>query len=154
METDRSRNSPTFPPRRPPALGLSPVTVWVIGVYLRESGKKPDFRTWVSGLRPTSLFTEADRAAVLEETAQLEYVGRWYRASLASDLGNAEPAVSAPAAPLAHEISVGEAAEVLGVSERRIRQLCTDEVIEGRKDGWSWRVSRASVVTYREMRAA
>ncbi len=52
-------------------------------------------------------------------------------------------------ATLSEFISVPEAAEILGCTEGRVRQLLYEDVIDGRKlNGRAWIISRASVERY------
>jgi excisionase family DNA binding protein len=46
--------------------------------------------------------------------------------------------------------STQEAAKVLGLSERRIRQLVNDRILDAKRDGHSWKLLRYSVHNYRD----
>jgi hypothetical protein len=108
---------------------------------------RQDFGTWLPAVLHN--LDAQQRSELLEAVADLQATASEYRTWLASEVGTSERLQSVPAAPLSHAISVREAAGMLRVSDRRVRQLCEDGVINGRRDGWAWSVDRASVVLYR-----
>lgn len=117
-------------------------------VFLGRQG----FDQWLPGVLGS--LSSAEREQVVEALRDLHEVAAEYREWRASELGSSEGVDSAPAAPLSHEISVREAADMLRVSDRRVRQLCDEGAIEARKPGWSWLVDRGSVELYRRDGAA
>lgn len=116
---------------------------WVVTVFLGRQG----FGQWLPGVLGS--LSAAEREQVAEALRDLEEVAGEYRAWRASEVGSSEGVDSAPAAPLPHEIGVREVAGMLGVSERRVRQMCESDELKARKPGWSWLVDRSSVELYR-----
>ena len=153
---DTAGQAAVFPDRRPTQVGLSPVTAWVLGVYLREP-MKADFRTWVSGLRPSPMFPPEARATVLKELDDLIYTGGWHRHFLMSDVGQTDTLVSDIAGSSSgdDEIPTGEAAAMLNASPRTVLRWVDQGLLDGRRvNARSVLVSRTSVKAFRETRAA
>ncbi|MFQ1002618.1 helix-turn-helix domain-containing protein [Modestobacter sp. SSW1-42] len=153
---DRMGQSAEFPARRPTPVGLSPVTAWVLDVYLRTP-MKADFRTWVSGLRPSPMFPPEARATVLKELDDLAFTGGWHRQFLMSDVGQTDTLTSDIAGSSEHdeELSTAEAAAMLNVQSRTVLRWLEQGLLTGRRvNPRSVRVSRASVAAFRETRAA
>ncbi|WP_167759163.1 helix-turn-helix domain-containing protein [Blastococcus sp. TF02A-35] len=115
----------------------------MVTVFLGRQG----FAQWLPG--PLASLSPTEREQVAEALRDLQEVAGEYREWRASEVGSSEGVDSAPAAPLSHEISVREAADMLRVSDRRVRQLCDEGTIGARKPGWSWLVDRASVELHR-----
>lgn len=87
------------------------------------------------------------RAPLEDALEALDHAARRWEATRR---GNAEalPAEAAPSSE--HELSTREAADVLKVSERRIRQLADAGALVGRKEGPQWRLRKDAVLAYRE----
>ncbi|WP_142026821.1 helix-turn-helix domain-containing protein [Blastococcus colisei] len=115
---------------------------WVLTVFLRKQG----LTEWLPGVMPN--LTAVEREQLMEALMDLEQTAEDYKAWRASDLGSSVVVDSEVAAGLPHEISVRDAAGVLGVSDRRVRQMCESGELEARKPGWSWLVDRSSVELY------
>lgn len=130
--------------RHPRPASVPGPLAWVIVAFLRRRNEFPD---WLPGVLAN--LSPEERAVIREYLPDLELTAEEYKAWRASDLGTSELPASVPAAPLPHEISVRDAAGMLRVSDRRVRQLCTDEVLEARRDGWAWLIERSSVELYR-----
>lgn len=74
-----------------------------------------------------------------------------YEAGPVADLGSsATPTAAVDASSPHDEISTGEAAVILGLRERRVRQLAGGGM--GRKVGHVWLLDRSAVLAYREFR--
>ena len=86
--------------------------------------------------------------AVLEE---VEVLARAFRA--ASAPGNAELPQPDESDVDHDDVTTSEAAAVLGVSDRRVRQLITDDRLSGRKIRGAWFVPTAEVEKYAARRA-
>jgi excisionase family DNA binding protein len=125
--------------RRPRPAPVPGPAAWVLVTFLQRQ----KFGDWLPGV--LSQLRPEDRAELLEALTDLELLSEEFKAWLASDLGTSELPTSAPAALLPHEIGAREAASMLRVSDRRVRQMCADGVLEARRDGWSWSIDRASV---------
>lgn len=135
--------------RRPRAAAVPGSAAWVVWTFLCRQR----IQEWLPGVLPN--LRAGEQAELTEALRDLEELAGEYKAWLASDLGSSELPAAEPVAPLSHEISVREAAEVLRVSGRRVRQLCADGTLEARRDnGWAWLIDRASVELYRRDRAA
>ncbi|MDX3519277.1 helix-turn-helix domain-containing protein [Streptomyces scabiei] len=67
--------------------------------------------------------------------------------------GSAETEVPEVEAPLGHEITTGEAAVLLDLSERRVRQLAAEGGM-GRLKGGRWVLDRTAVLAYAARRRA
>jgi excisionase family DNA binding protein len=130
--------------RRPRPASVPGPLAWVIVAFLRRRNEFPD---WLPGVLAN--LSADERAVIREYLPDLELTADQYKAWRASDLGTSELSASVPAAPLPHEISAREAASMIGVSDRRVRQLLAEGSLDGRRDGWSWLVDRSSVELYR-----
>ncbi|WP_405924743.1 helix-turn-helix domain-containing protein [Streptomyces sp. NBC_00035] len=89
---------------------------------------------------------EAGRRAIRRAAREYEQLG------VAAAEGRAETEIPEVAAPLGHEITTGEAAALLGLSERRVRQLAGDGM--GQLRGGRWVLDRSAVLAYAERRRA
>lgn len=90
---------------------------------------------------------------VREACAAVDQAAREWQAWRTSVDGSAEPLVTEAAAP-SEEITTREAADMLRISDRRVRQLLADGRLAGEQTGREWRVSRASVALYSAVRDA
>ena len=92
------------------------------------------------------------REQVAATVRAIEMAGEaWLRSRQGSDLGTSEPVVAEVGARLAHEMSIDDAAGVLGVSARRVRTLAAEGL--GRKVGYVWVLDGAAVLALAERRA-
>lgn len=66
--------------------------------------------------------------------------------------GSVETEVPDVEAPLGHEITTGEAAALLGLTERRVRQLAAGGM--GQRKGGRWVLDRSAVLAYAARRRA
>ncbi|NSX37818.1 helix-turn-helix domain-containing protein [Pseudarthrobacter oxydans] len=91
------------------------------------------------------------RAEVLATYDSLRAAAIYWNEQQAEQRGQApapqEPAEEAPA-PAADDLSAAEAAEVLGCTERRVRQLLAAERLQGRRVAGRWLVDAGSVGDY------
>jgi excisionase family DNA binding protein len=149
-------------------------TVTPMRAPLPDSPPRPTLSAAVRGCAAASLVVVLDeRLAALERLAAAGHIDAddvaearaafaaireagqawtaWRRA--AADGSDRRKPAAIPA-PSAHEISTTEAAGMLGVSARRIRQLLAAGVLEGRLTGRTWHVSRPSVLMVRGVRSA
>lgn len=69
---------------------------------------------------------------------------RLMRAQLSAASGSRRRMVVSPAQPSVRYLTVGEAAEVMGLSRRRVRELAADGVLRGRKHGRDWQIDSDS----------
>lgn len=108
----------------------------------------------VETLAAAGVVTAQDLTDTREAFAEIREAGQAWVEWRAAANGSAEalPAETAPRSM--HEICSDEAAEMLGVSSRRVRQLLAAGLLEGRLAGRTWLVSRPSVLLCREMRSA
>lgn len=67
--------------------------------------------------------------------------------------GNAATQLATTPAPSAHEITTDQAADMLGLKPRRVRQLLQLGVLTGRKTGQVWLAERSSVVLHQQTRS-
>lgn len=89
----------------------------------------------------------------LEATRRaIQRAARDYEARLVAVDGTAETEVPDVGAPLGHEITTREAAALLGLTERRVRQLAAGGM--GRRRGGRWVLDRSAVLAYAERRRA
>lgn len=139
MDTTGPASLPPVRRRPRPATVPGPLA-WVLVAFLGRRGEFADFLP-----KAMASLSPEERAVIHEYLPYLELTATEYRTWRASEVGTSELRDSAPAAPLPHEISVREAAGMLDVSERRVRQMLGADELEGRKDGWAWLVDRASV---------
>lgn len=88
------------------------------------------------------------RAELLAVIAEIERAGSAWQAGIEAANGNSEtsPAEIAPRSA----VSAEQAASLLGVSPRRVRQLAP--LIGGVKNGGRWRFERGAVLAERERR--
>lgn len=80
-----------------------------------------------------------------------------HRAAATSGSGSAEGQISGPVVSSSHEIPAVEAAAMIGVSRRRVGQMCDEGVLEGRLVAGRRVVTESSVaaeITRRETGAA
>jgi excisionase family DNA binding protein len=117
-----------------------------------------EFRSHAAFLRSSGRSDLAD--AVEDGHAQLLASAAQRRAALPvpriSDDGNAETEIGADGAGsvVSEEMTAREAAEMLGVSARRVGQWLTAGALSGRKVGRLWVVERGSVVDLLEARGS
>lgn len=91
--------------------------------------------------------------AELEATRRaIRRAAREYEALPVAVGGSAEVEFAEVAPPLAHEITTSEASAVLGLTERRVRQLAAEGM--GRRAGSRWLLDRSAVLAYVERRQA
>jgi hypothetical protein len=83
-------------------------------------------------------------------TAHREWLA-WRQDQAAAD-GSVAATVTAIGGALPHEIDTTTAAGMLGVTANRVRQLARAGLLDGRRAGRQWAVSRESVETYRRLR--
>lgn len=87
----------------------------------------------------------------LEETRRaIGRAAREFEALPVAVGGSGETEVPEVEAPLGHEITTGEAATLLGLSPRRVRQLAGGGM--GRLRGGRWVLDRSAVLAYAERR--
>lgn len=129
--------------RRPRPAPVPGAAAWVLTVFLRRQG----LTEWLPGVMAN--LTGEEREQLREALMDLEQTAEDFKAWRTSDLGSSEVVDSETAARSSHEFSVRDAAGVLGVSDRRVRQLLTAGALTGRRDAWSWLVDRSSVELYR-----
>lgn len=117
---------------------------FVVATYLDRQG----FAEWLRGL--AGVHPEL-RAQLAEALAELELAGAQYKDWRASEVGvsavdgsTAGP-VAAAVGGSAHEISTEQAADMLGVTPNRVRQLCRGGQLRARQVGKTWLVDAASV---------
>lgn len=83
--------------------------------------------------------------------AALETLGRRYGQPVIADVGSAGPSAPAPAPrSFGDPVNAADAAAILGVSERRVRQLAREGRLGGRQDvtGGAWLFERSAVEQY------
>lgn len=91
------------------------------------------------------------RDELLFALAELEMAGTQYQDWRASEFGAAavddrrQGASAAAAEPSGHEIDTRQAADVLGVTANRVRQLCREGHLQARQVGRTWLVDVAAV---------
>lgn len=106
----------------------------------------PGVRHYLRG-RPPEL-----QGAIEEAVTAIRQAARAYeqaRAS-ASAFGSAETALAEIVQPFEREIVTREAAALLGLTERRVRQLAAEGM--GRRAGGRWLLDRTAVEEYRRRR--
>ncbi|MFM9595794.1 helix-turn-helix domain-containing protein [Streptomyces scabiei] len=87
----------------------------------------------------------------LEETRRaIRQAAREFEALPVAVDGSEETEVPEVEAPLRHEITTGEAAALLGLTERRARQLAAGGM--GQRRGGRWVLDRSAVLAYAERR--
>ncbi|WP_326583333.1 helix-turn-helix domain-containing protein [Streptomyces sp. NBC_00481] len=89
---------------------------------------------------------EAGRRAIRRAAREYEQL------AVAAVEGSAETEVPDVGAPLGHEITTCEAAALLDVTERRVRQLAAGGM--GQRRGGRWVLDRSAVLAYAERRRA
>lgn len=136
------------PIRRPVRATLAPATARLLVLYLEVD--KAGFAAWMSRVR-RNLPIE-DQLALEEDLANLGFIANWQRDFAASDVGQPQPVVTDVAGSSVHdEITTGEAADMLRVSDRHVRRLLDGGALKGRRvNSRQLMVSRASVVAYRQ----
>lgn len=95
-------------------------------------------------------------AEVRETWALIKRMGDDYAAEQQRITADGSAAMrSVEAAPRsAHEITTDQAAGMLGLTPRRVRQLLAAGLLDGRLAGRTWLVRRQSVLLYRDLRSA
>jgi excisionase family DNA binding protein len=93
----------------------------------------------------------ANIAAAVDQLREAARLWEQRRDETASADGNAETATTeaAPESDLLGGMPTAGAATLLGVTERRVRQLLDGGLLAGRKVGRQWLVDRDSIETYR-----
>ncbi|MFF7842841.1 helix-turn-helix domain-containing protein [Streptomyces ossamyceticus] len=87
----------------------------------------------------------------LEETRRaIRRAAREFEALPVAVDGSGETEVPEAEAPLGHEITTGEAAALLGLTDRRVRQLAKGGM--GQLRGGRWVLDRSAVLAYAERR--
>lgn len=116
---------------------------WVLVTYLRRQG----FQRWLPGALPN--LQPHERQQMIQALFDLEQVAKEHKEYLVSGVGSAEPRLPEVAPQLPYEITARKAADMLRLSDRRVRQLCASGDLDGRRDGLVWLIDRASVELYR-----
>jgi hypothetical protein len=107
----------------------------------------------VEAAAATGRVDPSDLPEVRAAFAAIRRAGREYVDWLATAGGSAEvPRAEAPPRS-AREVSSEQAAEALGVSARRVRQMCAAGVLDSRKVAGVWVVDRTSLESYRDVRS-
>lgn len=134
--------------RRPVRATLAPVTARVLVLFLEVD--KAGFASWMSAARRR--LSLEDQLLLDEDLATLGFIANWQRDFAASDVGQPEPPVTdLPRRSEHDEITTGEAADMLQVSDRHVRRLVAAGALRGRQvNARQLMVSRASVVAYRQ----
>lgn len=124
------------------ARGFTGATVRAHAQTVRESLRRPDLAAQVEGGWAQL------RAAAEPPTPS--------RPALVSDDGSAAAEAGTPGASSGAqaEITTKEAADMLGVSERRVGQLLAAGALDGRKAGRVWLLPRLAVLALRDVREA
>jgi excisionase family DNA binding protein len=118
-------------------------------VLFLESDKS-GFLAWMNAVKRRLPIEE--QLQLDEDLADLGLVANWQRDFAASDVGQPEPLVTDVAGSSVHdEITTGEAADMLQVSDRHVRRLVAGGALKGRQvNARQLMVSRASVRAYRQ----
>jgi hypothetical protein len=99
-------------------------------------------------------FGEADQAAALEAALALAEAGESWRWSRLPRRGNAETRGNGVSPDSDVMVTVADAASLLRLSERRVRQLATAGDIPGERTSLGWRFAHRDVAGLRDRRAA
>lgn len=121
---------------------------WVLVTFLRRQG----LREWLPGAMANLWPDEREQLQVA--LLDMEECAEEYKAHRASGVGSAELVAPEAAASSSRDVTAREAAAMLRVSDRRVRQLCASGDLDGRRDGLVWLIDRASVELYRSGGAA
>jgi excisionase family DNA binding protein len=133
---------------RPPLLGAQlrgfPAFLFAPGIVRRVEELAADPRI------PAERLAEARQFAAAAQSAAAEWVA-WHQACSVD--GTAEPDSAEPVrASAGDDLTTRQAAELLGVSPRWVRQLLDSGVLTGRLVGRVWVVDRSSVEQERDLR--
>lgn len=100
--------------------------------------------------------TTQDLAETRDAFAEIREAAREWVTARVSAGGSVSAGQTEMPAPSKHEIEISteRAADMLRLTPRRVRQLLAAGLLEGRRVGPTWLVSRQSVLLYRDLRSA
>jgi hypothetical protein len=113
----------------------------------------PELAALVDRLVGCGLRTVADRYGALPTVPDLDELRLRLRAAAVS-AGGRRPRMLEPQCRSYPQLTVGQAAQVMGVSSRHARRLAKGGVIIGRLVGRDWQIDANSAREYRERRRA
>lgn len=108
----------------------------------------------VEKLAAAGAVTAQDLADTRNQFAAIREAARAWMASRASADGSVSAGQTEMPPPSVHEISTDRAADMLGLTPRRVRQMLAAGLLEGRQVGRTWMVARGSVELHRDARSA
>lgn len=129
-------------PRRPRPAPVYGGAAWVLVTFLRRQR----LHDWLPGVLPN--LSAGEREQLLEALFDLEQLAEEHKVWRASEVGSAEVPSPEVAGQSPHEITAREAAGVLRLSDRRVRQLCASGALDAHRDGLVWLIDRSSVELY------